>query len=75
MTKEVTQTRSKSLWNHSEPSEFHKQITKVRSFEEDSCPILISFKGVVIFSEIKKKISENDNTFERNEDCATVLSK
>ena len=30
-------------------------LLKVRSFEEDSCAILISFKRVVIFSEIKTK--------------------
>ena len=37
--------------------------TKVCLFQGDSCSILISFK------------SENDNTFERNEDCITVFLK
>ena len=37
--------------------------TKVCLFQEDSCSILISFKR------------ENDNTFERNEDCITVFLK
>ena len=32
-----------------------QKVTKVRSFEGDSCAILISFKSVVIFAEIKGK--------------------
>ena len=48
---------------------------KVRSFKEDSCAILISFKSVVIFAEIKTKSPKMKEIFERNEDCATVFFK
>ena len=34
------------------------EIPKVRSFYEDSCAILISFKSVVIFAEIKTFLKE-----------------
>ena len=46
--------------------------SKVCSFlKEDSCAILISFKSVVIYAEIK--VSENDNTFERNDSYLRIV--
>ena len=46
---------------------------KIRSFSEDSCAILISFKSVVIFADFVLIRIEKYHNFERNEDCATVF--
>ena len=51
------------------------KLPRVCSFQEDSWAILISFKSVVIVCWNHNKVSKNDNTFERNEDCATVFLK